>query len=362
MWREIFVGGALWVSIYATFLLNFCDFTRNSKSRRSIVKGNFWGIPLNVLLFGLIAVVLAGTQFKISGVFIASPGEIVQTIPNTFLLVIAALALLVLTIAVNLIANFVAPIYALTNLFPRKLNFFRAGLLSAVIGLVILPWNLYDNPAVINYFLGGLGGLLGPLFGVIIADYWLIRRTKINVPELYTDNPTGTYFYRGGVNPGAIAAFIPAAGVSLVFAFVPLLHACLGVLLVLRGRSRGGELLRPGRPPSHLRGGLGRGDRRPHRALTRRLRRPHQTLKDQTDAHPRRQREHHPVHDRRHRTPSRRRRGPRHRDRAVDTPFGADSVEGNFESYLAAVAVMDRAVLPRAVRRRHPGRLRRTRP
>jgi NCS1 family nucleobase:cation symporter-1 len=222
MWREIFVGGALWVSIYATFLLNFCDFTRNSKSRRSIVKGNFWGIPLNVLLFGLIAVVLAGAQFKISGVFIASPADIVQTIPNTFLLVIAALALLVLTIAVNLIANFVAPIYALTNLFPRKLNFFRAGLLSAVIGLVILPWNLYNNPAVINYFLGGLGGLLGPLFGVIIADYWLIRRTKINVPELYTEAPTATYFYRGGVNPRAIAAFVPAAIVALVIAFVPL--------------------------------------------------------------------------------------------------------------------------------------------
>ena len=130
-----------------------------------------------------------------------------------------------LTIAVNLMANFVAPVYALTNLFPRQLNFRRAGLVSAVIGLVILPWNLYNSPAVIVYFLGGLGALLGPLFGVIMADYWLLRRTKINVPELYTEDPAGAYYYRNGFNPRAIAAFIPAAILSLLIAFIPALHA-----------------------------------------------------------------------------------------------------------------------------------------
>ena len=225
MWREIFAGGALWVSIYATFVLNFCDFTRNSKTRKSIIKGNFWGIPINTLFFGVIVVVMAGAQFKIDGVIIKSPADIVHAIPNTFLLVAASLALLVLTIAVNLMANFVAPIYALTNLFPKKLNFARAGLISAVIGLVILPWNLYNSPAVIVYFLGGLGALLGPLFGVIIADYWLLRRTKINVPELYTEDPTGAYFYRNGFNPRAIAAFIPAAVLSLLIAFIPALNS-----------------------------------------------------------------------------------------------------------------------------------------
>ncbi|WP_434621686.1 NCS1 family nucleobase:cation symporter-1 [Arthrobacter sp. A5] len=224
MWRTIFAGGALWVSIYATFVLNFCDFTRSSTTRKSIIKGNFWGIPINMLLFGVIVVVLAGAQFKINGTIIASPSDIVQTVPNTILLVAAALALLVLTIAVNLMANFVAPIYALTNLFPRKLNFRRAGLVSAIIGLVILPWNLYNNPVVIVYFLGGLGALLGPLFGVIMADYWLIRRTRIDVPELYSEVASGSYFYRNGFNVRAIAAFIPAAVISLVIAFVPVLE------------------------------------------------------------------------------------------------------------------------------------------
>jgi NCS1 family nucleobase:cation symporter-1 len=225
MWGHILGGGALWVSIYGTFVLNFCDFTRAAKSKGSIVKGNFWGIPVNMLLFGAISVVLAGAQFKIDGRIITSPSDVVEAIPNTFLLAGASLALLVLTIAVNLMANFVAPTYALTNLFPKRLNFRKAAMVSAVIGLVILPWNLYNNPAVIVYFLGGLGALLGPLFGVIMADYWLIRRGRVNVRELYTEEADGEYHYRRGLNPRAVAALVPAAAVALAIAFVPALSA-----------------------------------------------------------------------------------------------------------------------------------------
>ncbi len=228
MWREIFVGGALWIAIYGTFVLNFCDFTRNAKTKSAITRGNFFGIPLNMLFFGLIVVVLAGGQFKINGEIIESPADIVQTIPNTFLLVLACLALIMVTIAVNLMANFVAPIYALANLFPRKLNFKRAGLVSAVIGLVILPWNVYNNPTVIVYFLGGLGAILGPLFGVIMADYWLIRKTRVNIPALYSEAPDGEYHFRGGFNMRAIWALIPAAIIAVIIAVVPTFHALAG--------------------------------------------------------------------------------------------------------------------------------------
>ena len=225
MWLQILGGGALWVSIYGTFVLNFCDFTRSAKSKGAIVKGNFWGIPINMLLFGAITVVLAGAQFKINGQIITSPSDIVAEIPNTLLLAGASAALLILTIAVNLMANFVAPTYALTNLFPKRLDFRKAAILSAVIGLVILPWNLYNNPVVIVYFLGGLGALLGPLFGVIMADYWLIRRGKVDVPALYTEDRTGAYHYTKGVNPRAVAALVPAAAVAIAIAFIPALGA-----------------------------------------------------------------------------------------------------------------------------------------
>ncbi|MBT2515236.1 NCS1 family nucleobase:cation symporter-1 [Arthrobacter sp. ISL-30] len=225
MWRTIFAGGALWVAIYGTFVLNFCDFTRSSTSKKSIVRGNFWGIPINMLLFGAIVVILAGGQYKINGTVIESPSDIIQSIPNTLFLVLACLAILILTIAVNLMANFVAPVYALTNLLPKHLDFRKAAWISGTIGLIILPWNLYNNPLVIVYFLGGLGALLGPLFGVVMADYWLLRRGKVNVPELYTADPAGSYFYKKGVNPKAIIAMLPAAAVAILVAFVPALEA-----------------------------------------------------------------------------------------------------------------------------------------
>ncbi|MGH4031123.1 NCS1 family nucleobase:cation symporter-1 [Actinomycetota bacterium Odt1-20B] len=228
MWGEVLKSAALWVVIYGTFVLNFCDFTRSAKSRTAIVRGNLLGIPLNMLFFAGIVVVLSGAQFKLNGEILTGPEDVVRTIPNLFLLTVASLALIALTIAVNLMANFVAPIYALVNLFPRTLTFRRAGLVSAVIGLVILPWNLYDNPTVVNYFLGGLGALLGPVFGVVMADYWLIRRTRVNVPALYTDDQRGEYFYRRGVNLRALASFVPAAAVAVVVALAPFFDALSG--------------------------------------------------------------------------------------------------------------------------------------
>ncbi|ROS73348.1 NCS1 family nucleobase:cation symporter-1 [Cellulomonas sp. PhB143] len=249
MWVRIFESAALWVVVYGTFVLNFCDFTRGAPSKRSVVKGNVFGIPVNMLFFAAVVVVMSGSQYKINGTIIESPTEIVQQIPNTLILVLACLALMVLTVAVNLMANFVAPTYTLTNLFPRRLNFRKAAIISASIGLVILPWNLYNSPTVVVYFLGGLGALLGPLFGVIVADYWLLRRGRINVLDLYSDDPAADYAYTRGVNWRAIGAGTPAAVLALVIALVPAFEevsgfswfvgaiAACGIYLVVADRS-----------------------------------------------------------------------------------------------------------------------------
>ncbi len=176
---------------------------------------------MNILLFGLFAVVLAGAQFRIDGQLIQSPTDIVAAIPDTLFLVLASLALLIVTVAVNIMANFVAPVYVLTNLAPNLLNFRRAGLISATIAVLILPWHLYNSPGVILYFLGGLGALLGPLYGIIMVDYHLVRKGRVNLPELYTESRAGAYHYAGGVNPRAIAAFVPAAIISTLLALLP---------------------------------------------------------------------------------------------------------------------------------------------
>lgn len=221
MWLKVLGAAALWVSLYGTMILNFCDFTRNCPDRRTISVGNFWGLPVNMLGFALIAVVLAGAQFSIDGKLVQSPTEIVASIPNTAGLVLACLAFLIVTVAVNIMANFVAPAYVLTNLAPKLLNFRRAGLLSATIAVLILPWHLYDSPTVILYFLGGLGALLGPLYGIIVTDYYLVRRGRVNLPELYSESREAAYHYRHGVNLRAVAAFIPSALIAIVLALVP---------------------------------------------------------------------------------------------------------------------------------------------
>lgn len=225
MWRNIFAGGALWLAIYGTLVLNFCDFARSSPCRKTIRVGNFWGLPVNILVFAVISVVLCGAQFKINGQIIDSPTQIVATIPHTLFLVLGCLAFLIVTVAVNIMANFVAPAFVLSNLAPRHLNFRRAGLISATLAVLILPWNLYNSPLVIVYFLSGLGALLGPLYGVIMADYWLLRKGRVNVPELYSEHPACAYHYRRGINPRAIAAFIPAALLAIVLALVPQFHS-----------------------------------------------------------------------------------------------------------------------------------------
>lgn len=228
MWVNIGEAAALWVVIYGTFALNFCDFTRGAPSRGAILKGNFFGIPINMMFFAVIVILLSAGEFSTNGRIIDSPSDIVEQIPNTALLVLASLALIILTVAVNLMANFVAPIYMFANFFPKHLNFKRAAILTATIGFIILPWNLYNSPAVIVYFLGGLGALLGPIFGVIIVDYWVVRRGRINVPDLYTESSSGEYSYTRGTNLRAVAAGTPAAVVALVIALVPAFDGIAG--------------------------------------------------------------------------------------------------------------------------------------
>lgn len=224
VWRNVFAGGALWLAIYGTLILNFSDFSRSSPCCKTIKVGNFWGLPVNILVFAGITVLLCGAQFQINGQIIESPTQIIASIPNTFFLVLGCLAFLIVTVAVNIMANFVAPAFVLSNLAPRHLTFRRAGMISATIAVLILPWNLYNSPLVIVYFLSGLGALLGPLYGVIMVDYWLLRKGQIDVPALYSEDPRGAYFYSHGVNMRAVAAFIPAALIAIVLALVPGFH------------------------------------------------------------------------------------------------------------------------------------------
>lgn len=101
-------------------------------------------------------------------------------------------------------------------------------MITAVLGLVITPWNLYNSPAVIDGFLGALGAALGPVFGVIMTDYWIVRKARVDVPALYTYDRSGAYYYRSGVNRRAFAALIPAVLVALALSLIPAFEAVSG--------------------------------------------------------------------------------------------------------------------------------------
>jgi nucleobase:cation symporter-1, NCS1 family len=246
---------ALTVTYFSTLLLNFCDFSRFAPDRRTVVRGNFLGLPVNFLAFAVVTVAVTAGSVAVFGEALTDPVEIVARIGNVWVTLIGAITFIVATIGINVVANFVSASYDLSNVAPKYVDFRRGGLIAAVAAVVILPWQLYGSPVAINYFLGGLGALLGPLFGIIFADYFMLRRQQVTVAQLYTEDPNGPYWYRGGWNPKALAAFVPSALICLVAALVPSFAAIapyswfigviLGGALYLAIARRGGSVPAP---------------------------------------------------------------------------------------------------------------------
>jgi len=217
--HAFFAAVALVVAYFSTLLLNFCDFARFAPDRRAVVIGNFWGLPVNFIAFSVVSVLVTAGTFAVYGEYITDPVEVVGRIDNVVVLLLGAVTFAVATVGINVVANFVSPAYDLANVAPRHIDFKRGGLISALIALVITPWNLYNSPDIINTFLGGLGALLGPLFGVIMIDYYALRRQRVDVEDLFREQ--GRYAYRRGWNPLAVMAFIVGSVPAAVVALTP---------------------------------------------------------------------------------------------------------------------------------------------
>ncbi|MFI5611385.1 NCS1 family nucleobase:cation symporter-1 [Amycolatopsis sp. NPDC051903] len=217
--RQWFGAAGLILSTYGTLMLNFCDFSRFAPDQKTVRRGNFWGLPINSTAFALLSVIVTAGSLQVFGEAITDPAELLARVHSTPVLVIGALTFAIATMGVNIVANFVSPAYDLANIWPKRITFTVGGVISAVAALCVLPWKLYSSPVVVNYFLGGLGAFLGPLFGIMIVDYYLIRRREVDVAKLFAKD--GPYHYRHGVNPRALATFGPTAALSAVVALVP---------------------------------------------------------------------------------------------------------------------------------------------
>ncbi|MCM6774122.1 NCS1 family nucleobase:cation symporter-1 [Nocardia sp. CDC159] len=206
---------ALVVSYFSGPMLNFGDFSRYARSFAAVERGNLLGLPVNFLVFSLLVVVTASLTVPIYGELITDPVQTVARIDNTFAIVLGALTFTIATIGINIVANFVSPAFDFSNVDPRKISWRAGGMIAAVGSLVITPWNLYNNPEVIHYTLETLGACIGPLFGVLLADYYLVRKQHVVVEDLFTLSPRGSYWYRGGYNPAAIIATLLGAAAAV---------------------------------------------------------------------------------------------------------------------------------------------------
>jgi len=207
---------ALVVSYFSGPMLNFGDFSRYGKSFAAVKRGNLLGLPVNFLVFSLLVVVTASLTVPVYGELIIDPVQTVARIDSTTAIVLGALTFTVATIGINIVANFISPAFDFSNVSPQKISWRAGGMIAAVGSVLITPWNLYNSPDVIHYTLETLGAFIGPLFGVLIADYYLVRRQKVAVDDLFTMSSTGRYWYRNGFNPAAVIATVVGAAVAIV--------------------------------------------------------------------------------------------------------------------------------------------------
>ena len=212
---------ALVVAYFSGPMLNFGDFSRYCESFEAVRKGNFWGLPVNFIFFSLLTVITTAATLPVFGELITDPVHTVGKIESTTAVVLGALTFMVATIGINIVANFVSPAFDFSNVAPQHISWRTGGMIAAVGSVFITPWNLYNNPQVIHYTLDVLGAFIGPLFGILIADYYIVRKQHIVVDDLYSMDPAGTYWYRKGYNPKAIAAMVPAALIPMLCVIIP---------------------------------------------------------------------------------------------------------------------------------------------
>ncbi|KEA53949.1 MULTISPECIES: NCS1 family nucleobase:cation symporter-1 [Mangrovibacter] len=222
---EMITATALVVSYFSGPLLNFGDFSRYAKNMNEIRRGNRWGLPFNFLLFSIVTVIIVSGTQSLFGKMITDPIETVSHVGNSVAMAIGLLTMITATIGINIVANFVSPAFDFSNCSPQKISFRTGGMIAAVGSVLLTPWNLFQSPELIHYTLDVLGSFIGPLFGILLADFYLIKRGTINVDALFSVSQEGPYWYNKGFNPKAIAALIPSVVVCLVISFIPSLHA-----------------------------------------------------------------------------------------------------------------------------------------
>ena len=208
------------VGFWATVALNIPDFTRYAKSQRDQMLGQALGLPTAMTLYSFIGVAVTSASVVLFGEPVWDPVALLGRFHEPVIASIALVALLIATLNTNVAANVVSPSNDFSNLNPRLISFRTGGMITGLVGICMMPWKLMgDFSAYIFGWLIGYSGLLGPIAGVMIADYFLIRKCDLQVDDLYRRN--GVYEYRNGVNLSALVALVVGIAVALFGLVVP---------------------------------------------------------------------------------------------------------------------------------------------
>jgi len=234
------------VGFWATLALNIPDLSRYARDQRAQIWGQFLGLPTTMTLFAFIGVAVTSASAVIFGEPIWDPVQLLSRLQNPIVIIISLIALLVATITTNVAANVVAPANGFANLWPSKIDFARGGVITGIIGIAIMPWKLLENADRYIGWLIAYSGFLGPIAGIFIADYWVVRKARLSLPDLYSlDGIYGTW------NVKALIALALGVAVALVGLFVPALRilydyawfagfgtAFVAYIVMMRGNNR----------------------------------------------------------------------------------------------------------------------------
>ncbi len=230
------------VAYFAAVVVNYGDFARFARTERAMRRGNFWGLPVSLALFSFLTLVITAGSSVLYGEALTNPADIVARVDNIWLTVVAALTFFVATVGINLVANFIPPAYGLANLAPSRISARTGGLITASVGFVVgALWVAYIDNIGIASFVDTLGAVLAPLYGIIVADHYLLRRQRVNLNALYSAAPGSEYYFTRGWNLRALSAFCLASVFSVTAVWLPALESWSGFVWIF-GALLGGAL------------------------------------------------------------------------------------------------------------------------
>ena len=217
----IFTCLAANVAYYSTWALNISDLSRYAKNEKTQYYGHIIGLPLSMCLIAFIGVYVTGASEIIYGEKIWDPNDIIVLFDNKFVVILAALGIIIATLTTNITTNILPPASAFTNVIPKKIDFKKGVIITGILSVIVQPWRLVNDPSGYIYdWLGTCGILTGPIAGIMICDYYLFKNKILDVYSLYSPK-NSAFWYKKGVNIIAILTWVISVLIILAVRVVP---------------------------------------------------------------------------------------------------------------------------------------------